>query len=102
MKDMGKLDDPIQLDYAAAEALRNLRWSKGVSVERCARSLNIGLPDFVAKDRGRRPFTALEFAAVALLLELDVEDLREHIGLGGEFRSVTEVNFLPQVVTPNQ
>lgn len=76
-------DHPIQLDYAAAEALRNLRWSKGVSMEDCAVQLNLGLPEFAAKERGRRPFTALEFAAMARLLELDVLAMSGQLALAG-------------------
>ena len=82
MRGPGLRDRSIQLDFSAAEALRNLRWLKGVSMEHCARFLNLDLPDFAAKERGRRPFTALEFAAVALVLDLGVEDLSGRIGLG--------------------
>lgn len=81
-------DGPISLNYSAAEALRNLRWAKGLSAVRCAQYMNIGLPEFVAKERGRRPFTAPEFAAVALLLDLDVVSLSGCIGYGAEAISV--------------
>ena len=81
-------DGLVSLNYTAAEALRNLRWAKGLSAERCAHFMNIGLPEFVAKERGRRPFTAPEFAAVALLLDLDVVSLSECLGCGAEAISV--------------
>lgn len=80
-------DAPVRLNYTAAEALRNLRWAKGLSAERCAQFMDIGLLEFVSKERGRQPFTAPEFAAVAILLDLDVVSLSGRIGYGAEATS---------------
>ena len=81
-------DGLVSLNYTAAEALRNLRWAKGLSAEFCAQFMKIGLLEFVSKERGRQPFTAPEFAAVAQLLDLDVVSLSGRIGYDAEPISV--------------
>lgn len=43
--------------------------------------MQIGLQEFLAKERGRCAFTAAEFAALAMLLDLDVDALMGQIGL---------------------
>ena len=74
-------DAAIQINRPGAMALRELRWVMQVSMEQCADKLQIGLQEFLAKERGRSAFTVAEFAALAVLLELDVDALRGHIGL---------------------
>lgn len=71
----------IQIDRPTARALRDLRWVRHVSMEQCADKLQIGLQEFLAKERGRSAFTAEEFTALAVLLDLDVDTLRGLIGL---------------------
>lgn len=71
----------IQIDRPAAMALRDLRWMRQVSMEQCADKLQIALQEFLAKERGRSAFTSEEFAALAVLLDLDVDALRGLIGL---------------------
>lgn len=74
-------DVEIQIDRPAAMALRDLRWVRHVSMEQCADTMQIGLQEFLAKERGRCAFTAAEFAALATLLDLDVDGLMGQIGL---------------------
>lgn len=50
-------------------------------MEQCADLMEIALPDFLAKERGRSSFTAAEFEALAMLLDLEVDELRGQIGL---------------------
>lgn len=77
----GVSDVAIQLDRSAAQALRNLRWLRRVSMEQCSASLNIGLTEFLSKERGRLSFTPAEFAALAMLLDYDVDGLVARLGL---------------------
>lgn len=74
-------DMQIQIDRPAALALRDLRWVKHVSMEQCADLMQIGLQEFLSKERGRSAFTAAEFEVLAMLLDLDVDALRGQIGL---------------------
>jgi|LNFM01.1.fsa_nt_gb hypothetical protein len=71
----------VRMNQSAASALRNLRWGRQVSMEQCADLMEIALPDFLAKERGRSSFTAAEFEALAMLLDLEVDELRGQIGL---------------------
>ena len=50
--------------------LRDLRWAFGVSLDKCAAALGIGVHEFAVKER-RCEFSEQEIAKLALVLETD-------------------------------
>ncbi|MEQ1613080.1 MAG: hypothetical protein ABL904_10045 [Hyphomicrobiaceae bacterium] len=67
----------ILVDRGTAEALRHLRWSRGLSMDQCAAAIDVPLLQFLAKERGRTPFTRLEFRLLLDVLQTTEADLEK-------------------------
>lgn len=62
--------------------LRHLRWARGLSLELCANAVGLSVRDFLAKERGRARFTAKEVAGLAILLDVEAEEMLRVVGTG--------------------
>jgi transcriptional regulator with XRE-family HTH domain len=68
-------------DRTEALSIRQLRWSRGLSLEYCARAIGVSLREFLAKERGRSGFSAREVADLASLFWMDVDELQRALAL---------------------
>ena len=65
----------LLFDRVAADRLRQLRWWHDITLEQCARSLEIDVCDFMEKERGRKTFSSEEFTKLAEIFALTPEKL---------------------------
>ena len=61
----------VLLSRSSADTLRDVRWALGLSMDECAAALHTTVLDYLAKERGRKPFAAEEFAVLLSLLAID-------------------------------
>lgn len=78
---MKTVDVPV-LGGQRSVILRQLRWSKGVSMEQCADVIGVSVRQFLKKECGRERLTAGEFDRIALFLDLDAPRLRKILSQG--------------------
>ena len=60
--------DGFRLTGDEIQRMRQLRWSKGLSIDSCAAALNIETRDYLLKELGRERFSMEELSALATLL----------------------------------
>jgi hypothetical protein len=71
----------LAADRTEALSIRELRWSRGLSLEYGARAIGVSVREFLAKERGQSDFTAREVAILASLFWLDVDELKRVLPL---------------------